>query len=326
MKAFNVAEAGVDAGMLALKTGWPEQSGETAAVSGSAMRGEFSTTDFRNPSRSAASTFSTVSVYDDRPGRGRTRRTPTTHNGNNLMWVDSSANVDDDRHRILVLAERHTWNLSFPFIAMYAATVGANGRGLRVAVDPAGHVSTPDDRCERGRFAPAYYSTWWAGTSACCPASLDNPERPGDVRAVGHAGPLRSPQGHRPEHGTRTSRPPTPQRPTWRPPAPGRSSTSSPLTAVTLSGTHQIGTSERPCILILDTPEDSDECARLPRHGGLLWRRHLARQRHRAGDHQLLGVVHHRGRAEPATATAPAPRSTTTATSSASSTASTPSA
>ena len=101
------------------------------------------------------------------------------------MWVDSAANVDNDRHRILVLAERGTWHLAFPLIAMYADTVGANGQGLRVAVDARNtdplpvDVEDPPGSGVIKQVAPAYYN----GTTAKGVNLLDgiggNPGNPG---------------------------------------------------------------------------------------------------------------------------------------------------
>jgi len=134
VKAFNVAEAGIDAGMLALKLEWPETSATPAAVDETALRSEFDSTVFRDPSRSSPSEFLDIQMYDNLDPVD----TEVTYdsNGDDRMWVDSKANVDDDRHRILILAQRECWNLTFPYMAMYAASAGANGQGLRVYLDP----------------------------------------------------------------------------------------------------------------------------------------------------------------------------------------------
>jgi len=138
VKAFNVAEAGIDTGMRTLKLQWPATT--TVAVDETAFRAQFSTTNFPNPT-SGAGDFINVAFYDDDNSTDElgppTAGSPHHDaNGNGRMWVDSEANSDNDRHRIMVLTQRETWNLSLPLVAMYANQAGANGQGLRVRIDP----------------------------------------------------------------------------------------------------------------------------------------------------------------------------------------------
>jgi hypothetical protein len=138
VKAFNVAEAGVDTGMRTLKLQWPATT--AVAVDETAFRAQFSTTNFPNPT-SGAGDFINVAFYDDDNSTDElgppTSGSPAYDaNGNGRMWVDSEANSDNDRHRIMVLTQRETWNLSLPQHAMYASNVIGNGPGLRVRVDP----------------------------------------------------------------------------------------------------------------------------------------------------------------------------------------------
>ena len=61
---------------------------------------------------------------------------PWDSNGDGRMFVDSTANVDNDRHRILILAERQKWELTFPAsLALYANVVDSNGQGLGIAIE-----------------------------------------------------------------------------------------------------------------------------------------------------------------------------------------------
>ncbi len=144
VKAFNVAEAGVDAGMLALKLDWPAKSTDAAAMDNPALKTAIqeNTQGLWDPSRSDPSEFIQVTMYDNVDENGDTTMVaypdaPTwDSNGDEMMFVDSSANVDDDRHRILILAQRQWWNLFFPNVAMFANNAGGNGSiGLRLRID-----------------------------------------------------------------------------------------------------------------------------------------------------------------------------------------------
>lgn len=155
VKAFNVAEAGIDTGMRTLKVQWPDST--PAAVDETAFRNEFDVANFPNPT-SGASDFINVKFYDDDNNTPDPLAPPTATspdydaNGNGRMWVDSEANMANDRHRILVLTQRETWNLNFPPVAMYASQAGANGQGLRVRLDPNQTVPLPTN-------VPAYYQS-----------------------------------------------------------------------------------------------------------------------------------------------------------------------
>ncbi len=154
VKAFNVAEAGIDAGMLALKLEWPDQIATT--VDAVALRNHFDANVFRDPSRSSPSEFIQVALYDNNGTTDYSDANPAVDldsesasgpgdpRGDDMMWVDSRANVDDDRHRILVLAKRERWNLNLPNKALFASTLMANPN-VRVAVDSA---STPPSQTD----------------------------------------------------------------------------------------------------------------------------------------------------------------------------------
>lgn len=148
VKAFNVAEAGIDTGMRTLKLQWPAST--PVSVDETAFRSQFDSANFPNPTGGAGD-FINVAFHDDDNQTDElgppTATSPAYDaNGNGRMWVDSeatvgenelaAANVSNDRHRIMVLTQRETWNLSLPFVAMYANQAGANGQGLRVRIDP----------------------------------------------------------------------------------------------------------------------------------------------------------------------------------------------
>jgi hypothetical protein len=144
VKAFNVAEAGVDAGMLALKLDWPRHDWDVATVDNDLLKQviQENTEGLWDPSRSDASEFIQVNLYDnvDSDGNTTTVADPAApkwdSNGDGMMFVDASSNVDDDRHRILILAERQKWALTFPFnLALWASTVDSNGQGLEIKIE-----------------------------------------------------------------------------------------------------------------------------------------------------------------------------------------------
>jgi hypothetical protein len=148
VKAFNVAEAGIDAGMLSLKLAWPRKAGATATVDEALLRqslrdlnpglwlptedGELDPTDFLQ-----------VHLYDNvDPETGETTVVADMNapawdsNRDGKMFVDSTSNVDNDRHRILVLAECQKWELTFPAtLALWAGVVDSNGQGLEIKIE-----------------------------------------------------------------------------------------------------------------------------------------------------------------------------------------------
>jgi hypothetical protein len=130
VKAFNIAEAGLDASMLALKMNWPETAASPAAVNEAAIRAEFPANQFRDPTRSPASDFINIEIFDNSSGS-----LPYDANADGKLYIQSEANVDDDRHRISVLVERHTWSIFLPSMALFAERAGGNAHGLRVHVD-----------------------------------------------------------------------------------------------------------------------------------------------------------------------------------------------
>ena len=144
IKAFNVAEAGVDAGMLALKLNWPDRDTKSAIVDAPLLKTSLQTDNpsLWDPSRSDPSEFLQVQIYDNvdsATGATTTVADPAApgwdSNGDGRMFVDAASNVDDNRHRILVLAERHRWNLDFRNYALVSQTVNSNGQGLEVAIE-----------------------------------------------------------------------------------------------------------------------------------------------------------------------------------------------
>lgn len=143
IKSFNVTEAGVDAGMLSLKMNWPRRSSLPASVDETVLKTSLQRAaaglwDPRNPAE-----FLEVKLYDNvNSVTGQTTAVADMNapawdsNGDGKMFVDSTANVDNNRHRILVLAERQKWLLSFPAtLALWAGVVDSNGQGLEIKIE-----------------------------------------------------------------------------------------------------------------------------------------------------------------------------------------------
>jgi hypothetical protein len=60
-------------------------------------------------------------------------------NADGMMFVEASSNVDDDRHRILLLAERQKWDLNFPVgTALFSSSVDSNGQGFDIVIEDGG--------------------------------------------------------------------------------------------------------------------------------------------------------------------------------------------
>jgi len=150
VKAFNVAEAGVDAGMYTLALDWPTieppDPDHEISVNEAALKQALQTENetLWDPSRSDATEFIKVSLYDNvDTSSGEPYETTAVadpdapawdYNRDRKMFVDSESNVDDDRHRILVLAERQVWPLNFPInVALFATELTArSGMTARV--------------------------------------------------------------------------------------------------------------------------------------------------------------------------------------------------
>jgi hypothetical protein len=146
VKAFNVAEAGVDAAMAELKGGWPRFSTDPAiAVDPAEFRSLYAnTTQFPDPTHGQFINSITYDNTSDNPTSKPGKRLSYDSNGDDIMWIDSEADVGNDRHRILVQVKRLKLPVELPDVALVANTAGGNGQGLDVSVDPDYHGSIPE--------------------------------------------------------------------------------------------------------------------------------------------------------------------------------------
>ena len=145
VKAFNVAEAGVDAGMLDLRLNWPRRSTDVATVDNALLKTTLqnTTSGLWDPKRSPVSEFLQVTIYDnvdhltgDTTTVADSLAPKWDSNNDGQMFVDSTGNVGDDRHRILILAQRQKWQLAFPAnLALWAGVVDSNGQGLEIRIE-----------------------------------------------------------------------------------------------------------------------------------------------------------------------------------------------
>jgi len=100
-----------------------------------------------DPTNASPSEFLRVSVYDNSSltqlfvsePPDLDQRRYWDFNADGMMFVDATSDVQDDRHRILLLAERQTWNLEFPLgTTLFATEVDANGQGLDIVIEDGG--------------------------------------------------------------------------------------------------------------------------------------------------------------------------------------------
>ncbi len=264
VKAFNVAEAGIDAGMLSLKLNWPSNASEPASVDVNLLRaalrsinpGLWLPTKEGSPAGTpVAAEFLNVLIYDNvDPDTGETTTVADPSapawdsNGDGRMFIDSTANVDNDRHRILVLAERQVWNLMFPAsLALWASAVDSNGQGFEIYI-------------EKGT-APIYYDVHDALHKGV------DPQPPTDVLALATPTDFEDVVSEQLRASLeKIAR----DRGTYFEGTDAGSQASAFLattsargqvvyvrsdTAVTISGNTQIGTEEEPVVLVIDTPD-----------------------------------------------------------------------
>ena len=145
VKSINVAEAGIDAGMLTLKVAWPDQPSQPAPPA-TVDNQTLGTLIQSAPTGQAQSVH--VTLYDNvdandghtitpaHPGVPNPNAPNWDSNKDGIMFVDSTGNVGNDRHRILIEAQKQVWNLTFPIgLALFANTVDPRGQAFAVSIE-----------------------------------------------------------------------------------------------------------------------------------------------------------------------------------------------
>lgn len=248
VKAFNVAEAGVDAGMLALKVSWPDASGNLTTVDETALRADFDSTQFRDPTRSPASEFIQIDIRDNSGATYDPMAAAYDANADGKLYVASEANVDDDRHRIIILAERNTWDLSFPLIAMYTSSFDANGQGLDIYIDPQQTEPLP-----LNGTVPAYYNSQVGNKGLDLGANVvTNPTDPGSFDSWVGTALMGALKGIAQTEGTYFTNGTDANTYLLSADAPGTIVYLETTGSVEIGGSAQIGTRENPVVLVID--------------------------------------------------------------------------
>lgn len=252
VKAFNVAEAGVDAAMLALKANWPEASNDLTIADETAFetafRSDFDAAKFRDPSHSPAADFIGVDIRDNSAATYDPTALPYDANGDDLVYVASEANVDDDRHRIIILAERNSWQLSFPLIAMYASSFDANGQGLDIFIDPQQTAPLP-----LNGTVPAYYNSQVGNKGLDLGTNVvANPSNPGSFDSWVSTALMGALKGIAQTEGTYFTDSAAANTFLLSAAAPGKITYLETTGAVEIGGGTQIGTRTNPVVLVID--------------------------------------------------------------------------
>jgi Tfp pilus assembly protein PilX len=164
-KAFNLAEAGLQAGQAALQAAWPstETPSPAPTVDPATFRAQFSTSDFPNPTDTSVP-FIQVQFFDDNGVAGNPGMTTDTWDKtpNNLMWIVSQATTGKRSAKVMALVQRVPYTLQ-------VAT------GVAIATPGALAVSGTGNQSVVGLDPPATAAAVYDGSySANGQASMDN--------------------------------------------------------------------------------------------------------------------------------------------------------
>jgi hypothetical protein len=266
VKSFNVSEAGIDAGMLRLKLAWPRTEDDGPAT----VDNNLLVTSLRainsglylpngEDDEERIDKFLQVQLYDNvDQATGLTTTVAGLcdpdlkwdSNGDGKMFVDATANVDNDRHRILVLAERQKWDFNFPAtLALWAGVVDSNGQGLEISIED----GTP----------PVYYDVHDAQHKGVDPQPPTDviPSNPTSFDQVCSEAQRRGLEKAAIDRNTYFDGPTAAADASAflaTPEAGGSVVYVKSDTAVTISGNTQIGTEDEPVVLIIDTPDGAE--------------------------------------------------------------------
>jgi hypothetical protein len=148
-KAFNVAEAGLDAGMYTISKTWPEAGGAAPTMDLDAFEAQFPAND--GYPRPATGDVATWEFYDNldvdhyhSTDTGPAVGHNTDENGDNLMYVRVTGRVGDKDSTVQALVQRTPFKADLPKgLALYASgDVDSNGGGNNPKLTIEGTPST----------------------------------------------------------------------------------------------------------------------------------------------------------------------------------------
>ncbi len=165
-KAFNLAEAGMDAGQAALWVSWPttDTAGPPPAVDPDQFRAEFVPSEFPDP---RSGDFIDVEFYDDDgvvadPGIDKDVQ-DIDQNGNGLMWIVSRAATADRAAKVMALVKKIDYQLQIKNGVAIATSglldVRGTGNQAVVGLDPPATTATIYD----GTYSGNGQSDWESG-------------------------------------------------------------------------------------------------------------------------------------------------------------------
>jgi len=139
VKAFNVAEAGLDTGQATLFDKWPKGVGAvTPTVELAAFESQFPKPQF--PAPMYGRDFIDVQFYDDDGGSGINRAVHVDQNENGIMWIESSGATGSGAAMVMAKVERVEYDLRVrDNVALYSegnVDISGNGSQPAVGLDP----------------------------------------------------------------------------------------------------------------------------------------------------------------------------------------------
>jgi hypothetical protein len=112
VKAFNVAEAGIDSGQQTLWATWPGPGSTTPVVDPTAFAGQFPASKFPAPT---SGQFINVAFYDDDgaplPNPGIDRAVHVDQNDNGIMWIESRGATGSGSAQVMACVQKVEYDL-----------------------------------------------------------------------------------------------------------------------------------------------------------------------------------------------------------------------
>jgi hypothetical protein len=141
VKAFNVAEAGLDTGQATLWAAWPGPSATEPSVDAGAFQAQFPSSTFPDP---ASGPFIDVQFFDDDgeplPTPGINRAAHVDQNDNGIMWIESTGATGGGSAKVMACVQKVSRDLQIrDGVAIYSeGDVEIKGTGNQpvVGLDP----------------------------------------------------------------------------------------------------------------------------------------------------------------------------------------------